>query len=135
MLSFIKCNGKISEEQYIDPLERNACSFERIYFSRGTDADIYHERKKLGEQLAEPVLQEVDFDFRNTVFSFVPNTAEASFYGLVQGVENKLNCLKKEKILNLGDDLKPKKLEKILGLKARVEKIAVKDVKMRTFIG
>ncbi len=130
----IKCNGKVSEEPFIEQRERQACSFERIYFSRGTDRDIYLERKLLGEQLAAPVLRAVNHDFKKTVFSFVPNTAEFAFYGLVEGVEKKLNCLKKEKILNLGDDLKDKKLEKILSLKARVEKVAIKDVKMRTFI-
>ena len=130
----IKRNGKVSEEPYIDQRERRACSFERIYFSRGTDRDIYFERKKLGEQLAKPVLESVNNDFNKTVFSFVPNTAEFAFYGLVAGVEKKLNCIKKEKILNLGDDLKDKKLEKILNMRARVEKVAIKDVKMRTFI-
>ena len=130
----IKKNGKVSEEPFIDQRERRACSFERIYFSRGTDRDIYFERKKLGEQLAKPVLEAVNNDFKKTVFSFVPNTAEFAFYGLVDGVENKLNCIKKEKILNLGNDLKDKKLEKILNMKARVEKVAIKDVKMRTFI-
>ncbi len=130
----IKCNGKVSEEPYIDQLERRACSFERIYFSRGTDRDIYHERKMLGKQLVKPVLEAVNHDFKKTVFSFVPNTAEFAFYGLVEGLEEKLNCLKKEKILNLGEELKPKKLEKILEMRARVEKVAIKDVKMRTFI-
>ncbi len=130
----IKRNGKVSEEPFIEPLERRACSFERIYFSRGTDRDIYLERKKLGEQLAKPVLEAVNFDFKKTVFSFVPNTAEFAFYGLVDGLEKKLNCLKKEKILNLGDGLKDKKLEKILNMKARIEKVVIKDVKMRTFI-
>jgi len=130
----IKRNGKVSEEQFIEPLERRACSFERIYFSRGTDRDIYLERKKLGEQLAKPVLEAVNHDFKKTVFSFVPNTAEFAFYGLVDGLEKKLNCMKKEKILNLGGELKDKKLEKILNMKARVEKVVIKDVKMRTFI-
>ncbi len=131
----IKKDGQVSEEEVVEPLKRNACSFERIYFSRGTDRDIYLERKRLGEQLAEPVLQSVDYDFKNTVISFVPNTAESAFYGLVKGMEQKLNDYKKEKILALGKDItKPKKLEKILSLSARVEKIVVKDVKMRTFI-
>lgn len=130
----IKCNGKVSEEPFIEPRELRACSFERIYFSRGTDRDIYIERKMLGQQLAEPVLKAVDYDFKKTVFSFVPNTAEFAFYGLVEGLEKKLNCIKKEKILNLGENIKDKKLEKILGMKARIEKVAIKDVKMRTFI-
>jgi amidophosphoribosyltransferase len=132
----IKRNGTVSEVPFIDPLERNACSFERIYFSRGTDRDIYMERKKLGEQLVPAVLEAVNYDFKNTVFSFVPNTAESSFYGMIKGVEQKLNEVKLEKIKALGEDaiLKPKRLEKILNLSARAEKIVVKDVKMRTFI-
>lgn len=130
----IKRNGTIHEVPFIDPLERNACSFERIYFSRGTDRDIYLERKKLGEQLVPAVLKAVDQDFKNTVFSFVPNTAESSFYGMIKGVEKALNKFKLEKIKALGSDLKPRRLEKILGLSARAEKIVVKDVKMRTFI-
>ena len=132
----IKRNGKVDEVPFTEPLERNACSFERIYFSRGTDRDIYLERKKLGEQLVDSVLKAVDNDFKNTVFSFVPNTAEASFYGMIKGVEKKLNEVKLEKIKALGDDLslRPKRLEKILTMSARAEKIVVKDVKMRTFI-
>lgn len=130
----IKRDGKVSEEPFIDLQPKKPCSFERIYFSRGTDRDIYLERKKLGEQLAEAVLKSADYDFRNTVFSFIPNTAETSFLGLIQGIEQKLNNIKREKILNLGDAIKPKKLEKILSLTPRVEKIVVKDAKMRTFI-
>ncbi|MEM1321360.1 MAG: amidophosphoribosyltransferase [Bacteroidota bacterium] len=130
----IKRDGQVEEKPYIDQRERMACSFERIYFSRGTDRDIYLERKKLGELLAEQVLQAVNYNFRNTVFSFVPNTAESAFYGLVKGVEDRLNEVKKAQILELGKDIKPKKLEKILEQRARVEKIAVKDAKLRTFI-
>lgn len=130
----VKRNGKIDEKPFIDILERRACSFERIYFSRGTDRDIYLERKKLGEQLADQVLKAVNYDFKHTVFSFVPNTAESAFFGLIEGLERRLNEIKKEKILKLGKELKPKKLEKILALKPRVEKIVVKDAKQRTFI-
>lgn len=130
----IKKRGDISERPYIDQLERKACSFERIYFSRGTDRDIYLERKRLGEQLADAVLEAVDYDFRHTVFSFVPNTAETAFYGLMEGLEKRLNEIKKDKILKMGKDIKPKKLEKILALKPRIEKIVVKDAKQRTFI-
>lgn len=130
----IKRNGTVSEVPFMDQLERNACSFERIYFSRGTDRDIYLERKKLGEQLVDSVLECVNNDFKNTVFSFVPNTAEASFYGMIKGVEQRLNGVKLEKIKALGSDVKPKRLEKILNMSARAEKIVVKDVKMRTFI-
>ncbi len=130
----IKRNGKVSEVPFIEPLERKSCSFERIYFSRGTDRDIYNERKKLGEQLVGQVMEAVDQDFKNTVFSFVPNTAESSFYGMIKGVEKKLNLVKLEKIKAMGADIKPKRLEKILNMSARAEKIVVKDVKMRTFI-
>lgn len=130
----IKKNGKVKIKKYTEQRKRTACSFERIYFSRGTDRDIYLERKSLGEQLTKSVLKSVDYDFENTVFSFVPNTAEASFYGLADGLEKCLNKHKQEQILNLGKNLKPKKLEKILGVKARIEKTVVKDAKLRTFI-
>ncbi|MEM9821386.1 MAG: amidophosphoribosyltransferase [Bacteroidota bacterium] len=130
----IKRDGDVSEKPFIDQLPRNACSFERIYFSRGTDRDIYFERKLLGEQLTDAVLKSVNHDFKNTVFSFIPNTAETAFLGLIKGIEKKLNEIKLEKIQALGDDLKPKKLEKILSMTPRVEKVAVKDAKMRTFI-
>lgn len=132
----IKRNGKIKNVPFVEPLKRKACSFERIYFSRGTDRDIYLERKKLGGQLTETVLKAVDYDFRNSVFSFVPNTAESAFLGLMKGVEKRLNELKQKKILKLckAGELKPKKLEKLLSFMPRVEKIVVKDEKLRTFI-
>ena len=133
----VKRNGKVSEEPFIDPAPRTACSFERIYFSLGNDRDIYLERKKLGEQLTERVLEAVDYDFENTVFSFVPNTAESAFYGLVKGLEKKLNQIKQEKIGELyssGKKVKDKDLAAILSLTPRVEKIVVKDAKLRTFI-
>ena len=130
----VKKDGRIMELPYTDPLPRKACSFERIYFSRGTDRDIYLERKQLGKQLTEKVLKTVDYDFKNTVFSFVPNTAETAFYGLLEGLEERLNDIKQEKILKKGSNLKPKKLKKILSLKPRMEKVIVKDAKQRTFI-
>jgi len=130
----VKKDGRIMELPYMDPLPRKACSFERIYFSRGTDRDIYLERKQLGKQLTENVLETVDYDFKNTVFSFVPNTAETAFYGLLEGLEERLNDIKQEKILKKGSDLKPKKLKKILAMKPRMEKVIVKDAKQRTFI-
>ncbi|MCB0707575.1 MAG: amidophosphoribosyltransferase [Saprospiraceae bacterium] len=130
----IKCNGRVSVDPFIEERERTACSFERIYFSRGTDRDIYLERKKLGEQLSDAVLKSVKYDFRNTVFSFVPNTAESAFYGLVKGLDLRLNAIKQKEILKLGSDIKPKKLDKILAQTTRVEKIVVKDAKLRTFI-
>ena len=130
----VKRNGKVEVKPFIDHAQRKACSFERIYFSRGTDRDIYLERKKLGEQLAPAVLNAIKYDFKNTVFSYVPNTAETAFYGLIKGIEDHLNKYKMEKILKLGKEAKGKKLENILSLRARVEKIVVKDAKLRTFI-
>ncbi len=130
----IKKNGKVKKQKFIAPQKRTACSFERIYFSRGTDRDIYLERKKLGEQLTKSVLKAINYDFDNTVFSFVPNTAESAFYGLVDGLEKCLNKYKKEQILNFNGNLSPKKLEKILAKRTRIEKTVVKDAKLRTFI-
>lgn len=130
----IKKHGLVEEKPFVETQKRTACSFERIYFSRGTDRDIYLERKKLGEQMADTVLEAIEYDFKNTVFSFVPNTAESAFFGLMEGIEKRLNEYKRNRILKLGKELKLKKLEKILALKPRVEKIVVKDVKMRTFI-
>jgi amidophosphoribosyltransferase len=133
----IKRDGRVMEQEYIDPQPRNACSFERIYFSRGTDRDIYLERKKLGENLTTAVLEAVDYDFKHTVFSFVPNTAESAFLGLVKGIEKAINKWKEDKIFkhyHKKEDLNPKKLEKILSINPRVEKIVVKDAKQRTFI-
>jgi len=132
----IKKDGRIQEKPFTEPQERKACSFERIYFSRGSDRDIYLERKKLGENLTDQVLEAIDWDFKSTVFSFVPNTAETAFYGLIKGLENRLNEWKAEEILKLEekDKLKPKKLNKILGRSVRVEKLVVKDAKLRTFI-
>ncbi|MDZ7845337.1 MAG: amidophosphoribosyltransferase [Owenweeksia sp.] len=116
------------------PLERKACSFERIYFSRGNDADIYRERIALGRQLCPAILQEVDYDLKNTVFSFIPNTAEISFYGMVKGMEDYLNKVKRDKILKFEGKLDGSKLDDLLAIRPRIEKIAWKDVKMRTFI-
>ncbi len=130
----VKYDGNVSVQPFITSQKVRPCSFERIYFSRGTDRDIYLERKKLGEQLVKPVLEAVNHDFKHTVFSFVPNTAESAFLGLIKGLERELNVVKKEKILELGSDLNAKKLKKILSLTPRVEKIVVKDAKLRTFI-
>jgi len=110
------------------------CSFERIYFSRGTDKAIYRERKKLGELLTQPVLEAVNYDLDNTVFSYIPNTAESAFYGLIKGVEQYLNHVKIDHILSRGKYLSREELEKIINQRPRVEKIAVKDAKLRTFI-
>ncbi len=130
----IKASGATSIVKLGEESELKKCSFERIYFSRGTDKDIYRERKKLGEILTERVLKAVDYDLENTVFSYIPNTAESAFYGLVKGVEDYLNKSKIETILTKGKDLTRDELEKIIQRRPRVEKIAVKDAKLRTFI-
>lgn len=132
----IKRRGVIGEAPFIDPIPVRPCSFERIYFSRGTDRDIYLERKNLGKQLTKSILKAVDYDFKRTVFSYVPNTAESAFYGLMDGIQDEMNQIKQEEILKLveKDKLKPKKLEKILSMKPRIEKVIVKDAKQRTFI-
>ncbi|MDX2281950.1 MAG: amidophosphoribosyltransferase [Saprospiraceae bacterium] len=130
----IKYNGKVEELPFVEPREKKACSFERIYFSRGNDREIYQERKALGAQLAEKVLEAVDFDLKNTVFSYIPNTAEAAFYGLMEGVDAALNKRKQAQILELGDNLTPEKLEEIMNVRPRFEKLVHKDEKQRTFI-
>jgi len=130
----IKKDGSISEEPVKDQLERKSCSFERIYFSRGTDIDIYEERKNLGRSICEPVLKEIDHDVKNTVFSFIPNTAEISFYGMIKGIDSYLDKVKNRKILELGTAINAEKLEEILSMRPRVEKVAIKDAKLRTFI-
>jgi amidophosphoribosyltransferase len=131
---FIKKNGLVEILPFIDKKPITKCTFERIYFSRGNDKDIYIERKKLGEQLAIPILKSVDYDFKHTVFSFIPNTAESAFYGMVEGINNELNILKKDRILALKGKMDENVLKEILELKPRIEKIAVKDEKLRTFI-
>ena len=130
----IKYNGKVEELPFVEPREKKACSFERIYFSRGNDREIYQERKALGAQLAEKVLEAVDFDLKNTVFSYIPTTAEAAFYGLMEGVDAALNKRKQAQILELGDNLTPEKLEEIMNVRPRFEKLVHKDEKQRTFI-
>ncbi len=129
----IKAKGHVSEKMIIEPGERTGCSFERIYFSRGTDWAIYRERKQLGIQLVDQVLDSLNGDLKNAVFSYVPNTAEVAFYGLVEGLHEKLDELKAERILGAGK-LKREKLEKIMRQRLRVEKLVVKDEKLRTFI-
>jgi len=130
----IKASGETTIEKIREQTEQRKCSFERIYFSRGTDETIYRERKKLGELLTHPVLKAVNYDFDHTVFSYIPNTAESAFYGLIKGVEDYLNSLKVDNILSKGNDITKTELEQIIQQRPRVEKIAVKDVKLRTFI-
>jgi len=127
-------DGTIELEQLVPAKERKACSFERIYFSRGSDEKIYRERNKLGYQLSEPVLKAIDHDLRNTIFSFIPNTAETAFYGMLKGMEDYLNRIKVERILSWNKDFDEDKLSEMINRRIRIEKIAIKDVKMRTFI-
>ncbi len=130
----IKRNGKITEEKIKEPLQRLSCSFERIYFSRGSDIDIYKERKELGRLLCQQTLHSVNYDLRNTVFSYIPNTAEVAFYGMMHGMEDYLRDVKKRKIKALGANLNDEQLSEILSIRPRAEKIAIKDAKLRTFI-
>ena len=130
----IKKSGDFNMVSVTEQRERKACSFERIYFSRGNDQDIYKERISLGKRLCPAILESIDHDLKNTVFSFIPNTAEVSFYGLVKGMEDHLKKVKTQKIIDLGDNRYPKKIEEILSLRPRAEKIAIKDAKLRTFI-
>jgi amidophosphoribosyltransferase len=130
----VKASGAVSVDKIRDVAEPKKCSFERIYFSRGTDESIYRERKKLGELLTPAVLKAIDSDLDNSVFSYIPNTAESAFYGLLKGVEDYLNGVKLKKIHESAGSLTHEELEKIINMRPRVEKIAVKDVKLRTFI-
>jgi len=130
----IKKSGAVSLEEIITPTEKKACSFERIYFSRGSDAEIYQERKELGKLILPAVLEAIEDDTDNTVFSFIPNTAETSFYGMVEAANDFLNQRKNDFIINNRKTLTKEKLEEILSVKIRTEKIAIKDVKLRTFI-
>ena len=126
--------GEYKIEQIIEPKERRACSFERIYFSRGSDEKIYRERIALGNHLSKIVLDRIEKDLKNTIFSYIPNTAEVAFYGLVKGMETYLNKIKVERILSWGKEVDPEKLTEMVNRKIRQEKIAIKDVKLRTFI-
>lgn len=127
-------NGEIEIAQVLEPKERKACSFERIYFSRGSDEKIYRERNALGYNLSEPVLDAIDHDLRNTIFSYIPNTAETAFFGMLKGMEDYLSKVKVERILSWGKDFDEEKLTEMVNRRIRIEKIAIKDVKMRTFI-
>jgi amidophosphoribosyltransferase len=127
-------NGDYKIEQIIEPKERRACSFERIYFSRGSDEKIYRERIALGNHLSKIVLDRIEKDLKNTIFSYIPNTAEVAFYGLIKGMEQYLNKIKVERILSWGKEVDPERLEEMVNRKIRQEKIAIKDVKLRTFI-
>jgi amidophosphoribosyltransferase len=130
----IRKNGTVSEVKIREALEKKSCSFERIYFSRGSDKDIYQERMRLGKFLVPQILKAVDYDLNNTVFSYIPNTAETAFYGMIKGIEDHLNIVKKEKLIALGNNITPEKIDEILNVRYRVEKLAIKDAKLRTFI-
>jgi len=130
----IKTDGTVTHEAVRIPQERKSCSFERIYFSRGSDRDIYLERKKLGFLLAPVILDKVNHDLKNTVFSYIPNTAETAFLGMMEGIRTQLINWKKEKIRALGSAITDSDIEEIISVQPRMEKIAIKDVKMRTFI-
>jgi amidophosphoribosyltransferase len=130
----VKKNGTITEDMFSEPAEKKACSFERIYFSRGSDASIYRERKQLGRLLCPQILSAVDNDIKNTVFSYIPNTAEVAFYGMVEGIHKYIKKYQRDKLLNREDKISEEELTEVLSLAPRVEKIAIKDVKLRTFI-
>lgn len=130
----IKKDGTVTEQLCKDQLERKACSFERIYFSRGSDRDIYLERKKLGELVVPDILKAINYDFKNTIFSFIPNTAEVSFFGMVEGLRKAANVEKAKRIKALGPNADDAEIQKILAYSPRIEKLTVKDAKLRTFI-
>lgn len=130
----IKKNGEVSEKEILTPRNRTACSFERIYFSRGSDKDIYRERIELGKKLVPQILTSINQDLKNSVFSFIPNTAETAFYGMIKGVDAHLNQVKINEIQALGENKTPEALREILEFTYRAEKIAIKDAKLRTFI-
>lgn len=130
----VKRDASLKVKKIREPLEKKACSFERIYFSRGSDQDIYQERKELGRSICTEILKGIDYDLKNAVFSFIPNTAETSFYGMVNGLEKYLDEVKKEKIKKLPANPTDEALNEILDISLRVEKIAIKDAKLRTFI-
>ncbi|MFT0714117.1 amidophosphoribosyltransferase [Flagellimonas lutimaris] len=130
----IKKSGSTALKKILEPTERKACSFERIYFSRGSDKEIYQERKKLGKLVFPEILKSIDNDLENAVFSYIPNTAETSFFGMVKEAQNYLNKKKEEQILALGPNMTGEQLHKILSVRPRIEKVAIKDAKLRTFI-
>jgi len=130
----VKRDGSFEEKQILEPQERLSCSFERIYFSRGTDGKIHEERKQLGRKLSREILKRLDFDIRSTVFSYIPNTAATSYYGLIDGVYKYLDKWKREQLLKLGGEAKASEIDKLLSVKIRREKLLLKDAKIRTFI-
>ncbi len=130
----IKKNGTVTEEEIIEPLRKTSCSFERIYFSRGNDKEIYKERINLGKNLTDTVLKSVKYDFDNTVFSYIPNTAEVAFAGLVEGLNNHLNTWRQTELIKLKGKYSEEEVKKLFDMRARVDKVVLKDAKQRTFI-
>jgi len=130
----VDSQGNYSVQEVVPPKERRACSFERIYFSRGSDEKIYRERIALGYHLSKRILERINYKLKTAIFSYIPNTAEVAFYGLVKGMEDYLNQIKVQRILSWGNDVTEEKLEEMINRKIRQEKIAIKDVKIRTFI-
>ena len=130
----IKKSGKLIIKNIIKPVEKKSCSFERIYFSRGSDIKIYNERKKLGRLVFPQILNTINNDLKNTVFSYIPNTAEVSFYGLVHEAQDYMNKIAEKKIIAQGSNISREKLKKLLSYRPRIEKVAIKDAKLRTFI-
>ena len=130
----IKKDGSFDLHEIQEPQKKTPCSFERIYFARANDRDIYRERKQLGAQLAKPVLESVNYNFDDTVFSYIPNSSEESYIGLIKELENEVNRIKYQKILELGSDLNEQSLTEIMSLRPRVEKMVAKHIKQRTFI-
>ena len=130
----IKKSGKLIIKNVLKPVEKKSCSFERIYFSRGSDIKIYNERKKLGRLVFPQILKSVENDLKNTVFSYIPNTAEVSFFGLVHEAQDYMNEIAEKKILEEGNNISREKLKKLLSYRPRIEKVAIKDAKLRTFI-
>ncbi len=130
----VKKSGQIQIKNVIAPVEKKACSFERIYFSRGSDKEIYNERKRLGSLLFPQILKAIEYDLENSVFSYIPNTAEVSFYGMVQKAQDYMNRDAEKKIINEGEKISKEKLRELLSQRPRIEKVAIKDAKLRTFI-
>jgi len=130
----VKKSGQIQIKNVIAPVEKKACSFERIYFSRGSDKEIYNERKQLGSLLFPQILKAIEYDLENSVFSYIPNTAEVSFYGMVQKAQDYMNRDAEKKIINEGEKISKEKLRDLLSQRPRIEKVAIKDAKLRTFI-
>lgn len=131
---FVSRAGKVRTEEILKPQPLSACSFERIYFSRGSDVDIYKERKKLGKNLVGAILEKIDYDLAHSVFSFIPNTAEVAYYGMLEGLQTYLDELKSKQIVEKGASIRKEEVKKILSQRIRSEKVAVKDIKLRTFI-